>query len=178
MMKWGLIGASTIASEWVIGAIRANGGSVASVMSTDEARGAAYAARHAIPAFTTSLDALLAGRLGPRGRLLQRREFSILPGNSLAQAILVQFCPKGVALGGALQFGIRTVEANIFVKTQNILNNLKAKSVNIDDLLSKIKVLLKSSRTLRFKTTSHKSMSLSRRQMLKLVLVDLVLVGQ
>lgn len=35
--------------------------------------------------------------------------------------------------------GIRTVEANIFVKTQNILNNLKAKSVNIDDLLSKIK---------------------------------------
>ncbi len=35
--------------------------------------------------------------------------------------------------------GIRTVEANIFVKTQNILNNLKAKSVNIDDLLRELK---------------------------------------
>ena len=28
MLRWGLIGASTIAQEWVIGAIRANGGSV------------------------------------------------------------------------------------------------------------------------------------------------------
>ena len=35
--------------------------------------------------------------------------------------------------------GIRTVEANIFVKTQNILNNLKAKSVNIDELLRHLK---------------------------------------
>lgn len=35
--------------------------------------------------------------------------------------------------------GIRTVEANIFVKTQNILNNLKAKSVNIDELLLHLK---------------------------------------
>ena len=35
--------------------------------------------------------------------------------------------------------GIRTVEANIFVKTQNILNNLKAPSVNIDELLIRLK---------------------------------------
>ena len=34
---------------------------------------------------------------------------------------------------------IRTVEANIFVKTQNILNNLKAPSVNIDELLRHLK---------------------------------------
>ena len=52
----------------------------------------------------------LATRLGPRGRLLQGRQFGILPGNALAQAMLVQFCPKGMALGGALQFGIRTFE--------------------------------------------------------------------
>ncbi|MEN8474132.1 gfo/Idh/MocA family oxidoreductase, partial [Brucella abortus] len=30
MAKWGLIGASTIAKEWVIGAIRATGGEVVS----------------------------------------------------------------------------------------------------------------------------------------------------
>jgi len=34
---------------------------------------------------------------------------------------------------------IRTVEANIFVKTQNILNNLTARSVNIDELLKHLK---------------------------------------
>ena len=37
---WGLIGASTIASQWVSGAIRATGGSVTTVMSSNPARGA------------------------------------------------------------------------------------------------------------------------------------------
>jgi 1,5-anhydro-D-fructose reductase (1,5-anhydro-D-mannitol-forming) len=56
---WGLIGATTIAREWMIAAIRAEGGEIAGVMSTDAARGAAYAAEHAIPLATTSLDELL-----------------------------------------------------------------------------------------------------------------------
>ncbi len=51
-MKWGLVGASTIASEHVIGAIRANGHEVLSVLSSDGARGADYAARHGIPQST------------------------------------------------------------------------------------------------------------------------------
>lgn len=59
-MKWGLIGASTIASEHVIGAIRAQGHEIATVLSGDPARGAEYAERHGIPAATTDLDALLA----------------------------------------------------------------------------------------------------------------------
>ena len=58
-MKWGLVGASTIASEHVIGAIRANGHEVLSVLSSDGARGADYAARHGIPESQTDLDALL-----------------------------------------------------------------------------------------------------------------------
>ena len=55
-VRWGLIGASTIAREWMIGAIRANGGEVAGVMSTDaEARRRlCRRARHS--ASTTSLD--------------------------------------------------------------------------------------------------------------------------
>jgi 1,5-anhydro-D-fructose reductase (1,5-anhydro-D-mannitol-forming) len=59
-MKWGLVGASTIASEHMIGAIRAQGHEIVGVLSGDRARGAEYAARHGIPASTTELDALLA----------------------------------------------------------------------------------------------------------------------
>ncbi len=58
---WGLIGASTIAREWTIGAIRAQAGcDVVAVMSTDAARGQAYAEANGIPAALDSLDALLA----------------------------------------------------------------------------------------------------------------------
>ena len=59
MTKWGLIGASTIAHEWVIGAIRAAGGEIVSVMSTSAERGAAYATEHGIPQSTTSLQDLV-----------------------------------------------------------------------------------------------------------------------
>jgi 1,5-anhydro-D-fructose reductase (1,5-anhydro-D-mannitol-forming) len=59
-LRWGLIGASTIAREHVIGAIRANGGEVAAVMSADLARAKAYAAENGIPVAVAALDALLA----------------------------------------------------------------------------------------------------------------------
>lgn len=60
-MRWGLIGASTIAAEHMIGAIRSQPGqSVVSILSADPARGAAYAQAHRIPESAASLDALLA----------------------------------------------------------------------------------------------------------------------
>lgn len=52
----------------------------------------------------------LTARLGPRGRLLQGRQFGILPCKALAKAMAVQFRPKSMALRCALQFGIRRVE--------------------------------------------------------------------
>ena len=58
--RWGLIGASTIAREHVIRAIRANDGEITAVMSADPARAKAYAAENGIPAAVASLDALLA----------------------------------------------------------------------------------------------------------------------
>jgi 1,5-anhydro-D-fructose reductase (1,5-anhydro-D-mannitol-forming) len=58
-IRWGLIGASTIAKEWVIGAIRANGGEIVSVMSSDAGRAQAYAAENGVPQGVNSLDALL-----------------------------------------------------------------------------------------------------------------------
>lgn len=59
MMRWGLIGASTIAREWVIDAIRATGGDVVSVMSSDAGRGKAYAAEQNIPKSVTLLEDLV-----------------------------------------------------------------------------------------------------------------------
>jgi 1,5-anhydro-D-fructose reductase (1,5-anhydro-D-mannitol-forming) len=59
MTKWGLIGASTIAHEWVIDAIRAVGGEIVSVMSTNAERGAKYAADHKIGKSVTNLSDLL-----------------------------------------------------------------------------------------------------------------------
>jgi 1,5-anhydro-D-fructose reductase (1,5-anhydro-D-mannitol-forming) len=61
-LGWGLIGASTIAREHVIRAIRASGGEVAAVMSADPARAKAYAAENGIPVAVATLDALLARR--------------------------------------------------------------------------------------------------------------------
>jgi 1,5-anhydro-D-fructose reductase (1,5-anhydro-D-mannitol-forming) len=57
--SWGLIGASTIAKEWMIAAIRETGGEVVSVMSSDRARAERYAAENHIADHTTSLDGLL-----------------------------------------------------------------------------------------------------------------------
>jgi 1,5-anhydro-D-fructose reductase (1,5-anhydro-D-mannitol-forming) len=58
---WGLIGASTIAREWMVDAIRAQPGhEVVAVMSTDSQRGRTFAAENRIPASYAELAALLA----------------------------------------------------------------------------------------------------------------------
>ncbi|MGH7067132.1 MAG: Gfo/Idh/MocA family protein [Acetobacteraceae bacterium] len=56
---WGLIGASTIAREWVIGAIRATGGEVISLFSSDPVRAQSFAAAAAIPQVASDLGTLL-----------------------------------------------------------------------------------------------------------------------
>jgi 1,5-anhydro-D-fructose reductase (1,5-anhydro-D-mannitol-forming) len=58
---WGLIGASTIAREWVIDAIRVQSGNeIVAVMSADPARGKAFAQANRIAASHASIEALLA----------------------------------------------------------------------------------------------------------------------
>ena len=58
---WGLVGASTIAKEWMIDAIRAQpGNEVVAVMSTSRERGRKFAAEHAIASSYTEMGALLA----------------------------------------------------------------------------------------------------------------------
>ncbi len=59
MIRWGLIGASTIAHEWVIDAIRETGGEVVSVMSSDARRGQDYASANGISKSVTALSDLV-----------------------------------------------------------------------------------------------------------------------
>ncbi len=60
-MRWGLIGASTIAAEHMIDAIRASGGHIATVMSSSADRAASYAATHKIGTGVTDLGAAMEG---------------------------------------------------------------------------------------------------------------------
>jgi 1,5-anhydro-D-fructose reductase (1,5-anhydro-D-mannitol-forming) len=59
-IRWGLIGASTIASQFMINAIRAQAdGEVAAVMSSSPERAASYAQKNGIPLAISTLDGLL-----------------------------------------------------------------------------------------------------------------------
>lgn len=57
--RWALIGATTIAREWMVNAIRRTGGEIVNVMSSDAARGRAFADEFGIPRSTTDLDEVL-----------------------------------------------------------------------------------------------------------------------
>jgi 1,5-anhydro-D-fructose reductase (1,5-anhydro-D-mannitol-forming) len=60
MMRWGLVGASSIAESYMIGALRAVGEDVVAVCSTSLARAHSYAKAHSIP-MTTADMAEIAG---------------------------------------------------------------------------------------------------------------------
>ncbi len=60
-MRWGLIGASTIAAEYMIGAIRASGGHIATVLSSNADRAVSYAASYGIEKGVSDLDAVFDG---------------------------------------------------------------------------------------------------------------------
>lgn len=59
-VRWGLVGASTIARQFMINAIRAQSdGAIEAVMSSSPERATAYARENGIPAAVSTLDALL-----------------------------------------------------------------------------------------------------------------------
>ena len=59
-VRWGFVGASTIAREYVLNAVRAHGeGEVVAIMSSDAGRARSFAAAHDIARATTSLDELV-----------------------------------------------------------------------------------------------------------------------
>jgi 1,5-anhydro-D-fructose reductase (1,5-anhydro-D-mannitol-forming) len=58
-LQWGLVGASTIATQHMIGAFRANGGEVVAVMSANADRAARFADEHRVARATTRLEELV-----------------------------------------------------------------------------------------------------------------------
>ncbi|MDP4993668.1 MAG: gfo/Idh/MocA family oxidoreductase, partial [Burkholderiaceae bacterium] len=48
-MKWALVGASTIADQWMVNAIRAAGDDIVAIVSGDLTRAQSFATKHAIP---------------------------------------------------------------------------------------------------------------------------------
>jgi 1,5-anhydro-D-fructose reductase (1,5-anhydro-D-mannitol-forming) len=61
-LRWGLIGASTIAAEHMNRAFRENGGEIVSVMSANAERAAKYAKQHGLARATTSLEDLVGSK--------------------------------------------------------------------------------------------------------------------
>ncbi|MGF6755917.1 Gfo/Idh/MocA family protein [Paraburkholderia sp. GAS42] len=60
-VRWALIGASTIADEWMVEAFRSQpDGEIATVVSGNAERARAFAEKHAIPSHSADLDAVLA----------------------------------------------------------------------------------------------------------------------
>lgn len=97
-MRWGLVGASTIAAEHMLGAIRANGGEVTWVVGSHAERVAGYAAKHAIPDSGTSLEGMLSKRLADAVYVSSTNEKHLPQSLSVIGAGRHVLCEKPLAL--------------------------------------------------------------------------------
>lgn len=122
-IRWGFIGASTIAREWMIPAVRAQGGIVATVMSSDAGRAQAFAAANAVPLGTTSLPALLDGVDAVYiATTNERHEDQTLAAAAAGRHVL---CEKPLALTTAAARGMvrACAEAGVVLGTNHHLRN-------------------------------------------------------
>jgi 1,5-anhydro-D-fructose reductase (1,5-anhydro-D-mannitol-forming) len=124
-VRWGLIGASTIAREWVIGAIRATGGNVVSVMSSSPDRARAYAAENGIPKNVSDLATLLADPEIDAVYISTTNELHCAQAVAAARAGKHSLCEKPLAL--SLQDGHAMAkaadEAGVVLATNHHLRN-------------------------------------------------------
>ncbi|SMD15261.1 Gfo/Idh/MocA family oxidoreductase [Rhizobium sp. RU36D] len=125
MKHWGLIGASTIAREWVIGAIRATGGDVVSVMSTNAERGAAYARENGIARSTTDLADILSNASIDAVYISTTNELHRDQAIAAAKAGKHVLCEKPLALtlGDARAMVAAAKEAGVVLATNHHLRN-------------------------------------------------------
>jgi 1,5-anhydro-D-fructose reductase (1,5-anhydro-D-mannitol-forming) len=123
---WGLIGASTIASEHMIGAIRAQAGhEVVAVASSNPERGRKFAAQHEIDASYDSVGALLAD---PRVAVVYISTTNELHRDQVlaaAKAGKHVLCEKPLALSidDALQMAAACKAAGVVMATNHHLRN-------------------------------------------------------
>lgn len=124
-VRWGLIGASTIAREWVIGAIRAAGGEVVSVMSTNAERGRAYAAENGIPKAVTSVEELLGDASVDAVYISTTNELHAPQASAAAKAGKHVLCEKPLALSleDAHAMAKAAADAGVILATNHHLRN-------------------------------------------------------
>ncbi|MDX0626232.1 gfo/Idh/MocA family oxidoreductase [Sinorhizobium medicae] len=125
MIRWGLIGASTIAREWVIGAIRASGGEVVSVMSSSAERGQAYAAENGIGRSVTSLDELVGDQDVDAVYISTTNELHHGQALAAIRAGKHVLCEKPLAmsLNDGCEMVIKACEAGVVLGTNHHLRN-------------------------------------------------------
>ena len=125
-LRWGLIGASTIAREWMIGAIRAQAGNeVVAVMSSDPARARQYAEATGIPTAYSSVDALLADPNVDAVYISTTNELHKTQTLAAAQAGKHVLCEKPLALklADAREMVAACANAGVVMATNHHLRN-------------------------------------------------------
>ena len=126
VIGWGLVGASTIAAEHMIDAIRAQPGhEVVAVASTDAARGRAYAATHGIASAYDSVAALLADPAVAAVYISTTNELHHDQVLAAARAGKHVLCEKPLALtvADALAMAAACRRANVVMATNHHLRN-------------------------------------------------------
>lgn len=123
--RWGLIGASTIAKEWLIGAIRSQNGEVISVLSADKERAARYAAENAIASHTTDLEELLSDPSLDAVYISTTNELHLSQAIAAAKAGKHILCEKPLALSLADAHQMRQAakDAGVVMATNHHLRN-------------------------------------------------------
>lgn len=127
-IRWGLIGASTIARQFMIDAICAEGdGEVSAVMSSSPQRAASYARETGIPAAVSSLDELFAGDIDAV-YISTTNELHLAQALAAAQAGKHVLCEKPLALtsGDARQMVAACKAAGVVLGTNHHLRNAGA----------------------------------------------------
>jgi 1,5-anhydro-D-fructose reductase (1,5-anhydro-D-mannitol-forming) len=129
-IRWGLIGASTIAREYVIGAIRAQGGEITAVMSSDLQRGTAYAHENGIPLAIAGLDDLLGAEIDAV-YISTTNELHLSQALAAAKAGKHVLCEKPLALSSedARRMVAACKAANVVLATNHHLRNAGAHRV-------------------------------------------------
>jgi 1,5-anhydro-D-fructose reductase (1,5-anhydro-D-mannitol-forming) len=125
--RWGLIGASNIAHEYVIDAIRAQGGEISAVMSSHLQRGTAYARENGIPRAFVNLDDLLGAEIDAV-YISTTNELHLTQALAAARAGKHVLCEKPLALSSADARRMVTAckAANVVLATNHHLRNAGA----------------------------------------------------
>ncbi|SAK57281.1 Gfo/Idh/MocA family protein [Caballeronia ptereochthonis] len=101
-IRWALIGASTIADEWMVDAIRSQAdGEIATVVSGSAQRAHDFAKKHAIAAHSTDLDAVLADPSISAVYISSTNEKHLPQALAAAKAGKHVLCEKPLALTGS-----------------------------------------------------------------------------